>query len=70
MESSLPAKFGLTFVKKPNNDIYLTPAEGGEHKFTLIWMHGLGDSSEGFLDFFYAKNPVLSNNVTSRKCLT
>ena len=23
-----------------------------EHKFSLIWMHGLGDTSEGFADMF------------------
>jgi hypothetical protein len=50
---SKKAKFGFFKEKKPNRDIHLTP-ENGEHKYTVIWMHGLGDSSEGFLDFFYS----------------
>ena len=49
---SQQAKYGFYFERKPTNDIYLTPE--GEHKYTLIWMHGLGDSSDGFLDFFYS----------------
>ncbi|PRP88797.1 Phospholipase/Carboxylesterase family protein [Planoprotostelium fungivorum] len=24
----------------------------GDHKYTIVWMHGLGDSSEGFRDLF------------------
>ncbi len=62
MESQLKSGTGFTFEKKPNNDIYLTPE--AEHKYTLIWMHGLGDSSEGFLDFFYTKKEnILPNKV-------
>lgn len=66
MESSdqKPARFGFFKEKKPTNDIYLQPE--AEHKFTLIWMHGLGDSAEGFLDFFYSPKPALSNNVFSK----
>ena len=40
-------------------DIILTPVE--EHKYSIIWMHGLGDSANGFLDFFYSSNPVVPN---------
>ena len=43
-------------------DIYLTPT--GKHTYTLIWLHGLGDSSEGFLDFFHCKAPRLPNYET------
>jgi len=43
------------------NDIYLTPT--ASHVNTLIWMHGLGDSAEGFLDVFTdpAINPVTND---------
>lgn len=37
-------------VEKKAKDIYLIPK--GSHTHTLIWMHGLGDSAEGYLDFF------------------
>jgi hypothetical protein len=49
--NSQDSEFEFNF-KKSNiaRDIYLTPS--GEHKFTVIWLHGLGDSAEGFLDFF------------------
>jgi len=62
MESTeaVAPRFGFTLAKKLN-DIYLTPVE--EHKYTIIWMHGLGDSSEGFLDFFYSSNPIVPNKV-------
>jgi hypothetical protein len=56
------SQFGLSFERRPNNDIYLTPT--GEHKWTLIWMHGLGDSSDGFLDFFFTHNSVVPNQVS------
>ena len=55
---SASAKHGLIMSKR-GNDIYLTPV--AEHKYTLIWMHGLGDSAAGFLDFFYSSNPVVPN---------
>jgi predicted esterase len=45
-------KSSLTLERnKASGDIILTPV--GEHKYTVIWMHGLGDSPEGFLSFFY-----------------
>jgi phospholipase/carboxylesterase len=49
---------GLTMTKR-GEDIILTPT--GEHKYSLIWLHGLGDTAEGFLDFFYSKNTVVPN---------
>ena len=61
VEAGKQAKFGFTFERKPNNDIYLTPV--AEHKYTVLWMHGLGDSSDGFLDFFYTANSILPNQV-------
>jgi predicted esterase len=48
------AEYGFFFERKPNNDIILKPE--GEHKYTIIWMHGLGDSSNGFLDFFFTED--------------
>ena len=51
---STTAKFGFQMEKKAaTGDLILTPVDG-EHKFTVIWMHGLGDSARGFLSFFYA----------------
>lgn len=34
-------------------DIYVTPKEG-KHTETLVWMHGLGDTAEGWFDVFYS----------------
>lgn len=62
MEGVKPSKFGYYFEKK-EKDIYLTPSVG-EHKFTLVWMHGLGDSAQGFLDFFYSDESIISNKNT------
>ena len=63
MEQSAETKYGFTYEKKPSGCIYLSPTQ--EHKYTIIWMHGLGDSSEGFLDFFYSKKSVVPNQVRS-----
>lgn len=38
-------------------DIYLIPSV---HVYTIVWLHGLGDSAEGFVDLF-ASNPLLPN---------
>lgn len=38
-------------------DIYLIPPV---HVYTIIWLHGLGDSAEGFVDLF-SSNPLLPN---------
>jgi len=58
----IQARYGFNFERKPNYDIYLTPT--AEHKYTLLWMHGLGDSAEGFLDFFYSPKSVVPNANT------
>ena len=49
-------------MKKQDKDIYLTPADE-EHKYTIIWLHGLGDTAQGFLDFFYSDDPIIPNKV-------
>ena len=36
-------------MKKIKDDIYLGPEE---HDSTLIWLHGLGDTAEGWRDLF------------------
>ncbi len=59
-DSNQGSDLPFNLEKKPSHDIYLTP-KSGEHKYTLIWMHGLGDSSEGFLDFFQCPKPWLPN---------
>lgn len=43
-----------------NSSITLTY---GQPKCTLIWLHGLGDSSEGFLSFFTHSHSPLYENV-------
>ena len=52
-----PLRFGYRISETDDKDIVLTPE--GEHKYTVIWMHGLGDSAEGFLDFFYSPDPIV-----------
>lgn len=42
-------------VNRVNRDLIVTPEL--EHKYTLIWMHGLGDSAEGWVDLFSSKQP-------------
>ena len=37
-------------IQKVKEDIYVLAEE--EHMYTLIWMHGLGDSAEGWVDLF------------------
>ena len=32
--------------------IYLDPLKENGHQYTLIFLHGLGDTSQGFLDVF------------------
>lgn len=39
------------FITKLKNDRILTP-KAGLYNSILVWMHGLGDSAEGFVDFF------------------
>jgi len=38
-----------------NRGLIIDPSKG-KHVCTLIWLHGLGDSAEGFRDFFTASN--------------
>ena len=59
MESE--TKFGFNIERKPS-DITLSPVD--EHRFTLIWLHGLGDIADSFVDFFYSPNPWLPNKNT------
>ena len=35
----------------------------GSHKKTLIWLHGLGDTSEGFVSFFTHSHSPLYHNT-------
>jgi predicted esterase len=37
---------------RPNNAYIVNPANNSTHKKTLIWLHGLGDSYNGFKDLF------------------
>jgi hypothetical protein len=40
-------------VREQDHSITISPVGP---KFSLIWLHGLGDSSEGFLDYFQHKS--------------
>ena len=35
-----------------NNYVTLHPKEDKDHKYSLVWLHGLGDSAYGFKDAF------------------
>lgn len=62
------AKQALQMTRDPNTqDITLTPI--AEHKYTVIWMHGLGDSAEGFLSFFYARDSVIPKFANTKVIL-
>jgi phospholipase/carboxylesterase len=62
METQPKTQIPFTSEKKPNGDIYLTPLD--THKYTLLWLHGLGDTAEGFIDFFFTAKPWLPNKNT------
>ena len=51
-----------------DDDIYLTPK--GEHNRTLLWLHGLGDSAEGFVDVFKSKKVTPVDEKTKVILLT
>ena len=55
MDSNLSA-VDHDVTEDDNHTISLTPK--GHHQFTLIFLHGLGDSSMGFFDFF-ADQPMV-----------
>ena len=38
---------------KANN--YITMLPKADHKYSLVWLHGLGDSANGFADVFLDK---------------
>ena len=38
------------------NYIIRHPANEDDHKYSLVWLHGLGDSAEGMIDFFLDPN--------------
>lgn len=42
-------KKAVQILQQEDHSIFLTPELA---KFSLIWLHGLGDSSAGFLDYF------------------
>jgi predicted esterase len=48
-------------VTKNKKDIILTPKEG--YNSVLIFMHGLGDSAEGFFPFFIDSNRPIPNKM-------
>ena len=42
-------KGALTVIKQEDKTILLQPSLA---RYSLIWLHGLGDTSAGFLDYF------------------
>lgn len=45
-------------LTKVDKDIYITPSDG-KHTETLVWMHGLGDTADGWFDIFCSEiSPV------------
>lgn len=48
-------------IETNNNDITLTPNEG--YNSTLIFMHGLGDSAEGYKEFFNSDYKPIPNKM-------
>ena len=47
-----------------DNQRYLYIDAIDKHAYTIIWLHGLGDSAAGFLDVFYADEYMLSPKNT------
>ena len=47
----LNSGYGYELFKDDKDYLYLEPQ--ADHKDTLIWTHGLGDSAMGFLDVFF-----------------
>ena len=50
----LPLYYSISKFGSLNQHLSLTPHEGFD--FTLIWLHGLGDSALGYLDIFLSDN--------------
>ena len=50
----MKSAYGKTLYKTEEEYLYVEPIE--EHKHTLIWTHGLGDSAYGFVDLFFSPN--------------
>jgi phospholipase/carboxylesterase len=48
-------------IEKNSRDIILTPTEG--YDSVLVFMHGLGDSAEGYRDFFDSKYKPIPNRM-------
>ena len=51
-------------IVKDHDNIILEPIGG--HKTTLIWMHGLGDKPDSFIEFFSGKHlltPPVRNSI-------
>lgn len=45
--------------KSPGNKNIILHPKHSPHKYTIVWLHGLGDTSEGFLDFFLSGSSVV-----------
>ena len=56
-------------MTKKGSDIYLEPLSG-EHKYTVIWLHGLGQSAESYLQYVSGADPMIPNQNTKVVLLT
>ena len=45
----------LLVTRGPNNSLVISPKDRPVTS-SLVWLHGLGDSADGYLPFFYSQN--------------
>ena len=50
--STMRAQGNYMVEERDDNYIILHPKETVEHKYSIVWLHGLGDSANGFSDVF------------------
>ena len=51
-------------IERKKMDIYLHP-KGDKHSETIVFLHGLGDTADGWLDYFLYPDcsPIISPEV-------
>ena len=59
--TKMNTEYNYKIEKKEDRSIVLHPLK--EHKYSLVWLHGLGDSAYGFVDIFLdpTLNPAPAN---------
>ena len=56
----------LKVEKLKDNDIVISPKNPKNHKNTMIWMHGVGGSADGYEKYFKDKKTPLGNTFKTR----